>query len=131
MADLIVGLYENWLWLDERIETITREIEELGRREANCQRLMSIPGVDPLIFTAMVAAIGMDCRWSSIKSLRNFTSSPWSAATLLGRLYLQHSQKATSTPLKFRAADPTWAFELAGSALLWTESGSGGPRTAH
>lgn len=40
MADLIVGLYEDWLWLDERIETVTREIEELGQREANCQRLM-------------------------------------------------------------------------------------------
>jgi transposase len=58
MGDLIVGLYEDWLWLDERIETITREIEELGQREANCQRLMSIPGVGPLISTAMVAAIG-------------------------------------------------------------------------
>jgi transposase len=58
MADLIVGLYEDWLWLDERIETVTREIEELGQREANCQRLMSIPGIGPLISTAMVAAIG-------------------------------------------------------------------------
>jgi transposase len=58
MADLIVGLYEDWLWLDERIETVTREIEELSKKEANCQRLMSIPGVGPLISTAMVAAIG-------------------------------------------------------------------------
>ncbi len=58
MADLIVGLYEDWLWLDERIETITREIEELSQREANCQRLMSIPGVGPVISTAVVAAIG-------------------------------------------------------------------------
>jgi transposase len=58
MADLIVGLYEDWLWLDERIETVTREIEELGQREANCQRLMSVPGIGPLISTAMVAAIG-------------------------------------------------------------------------
>jgi transposase len=58
MSDLIVGLYEDWLWLDERIETVTREIEEVGRREANCQRLMSIPGVGPMISTAMVAAIG-------------------------------------------------------------------------
>ena len=28
MVDLIVGLYEDWLWLDERIETITGEIEK-------------------------------------------------------------------------------------------------------
>ncbi len=58
MADLILGLYEDWLWLDERIQTVTREIEELGQWEANCRRLMSIPGVGPLISTAMVAAIG-------------------------------------------------------------------------
>jgi len=58
MSDLIVGLYEDWLWLDERIETVTREIEEISRREANCRRLMSIPGVGPMISTAVVAAIG-------------------------------------------------------------------------
>jgi len=58
MSDLIVGLYEDWLWLDERIGTVTREIEEISRREANCQRLMSIPGVGPMISTATVAAIG-------------------------------------------------------------------------
>lgn len=38
MANLIVGHYDDWLWLDEHIETVTREIEELGQREANCQR---------------------------------------------------------------------------------------------
>ena len=48
MSDLIVGLYEDWLWLDERIETISREIEEISQREANCIRLMSVPGVGPL-----------------------------------------------------------------------------------
>jgi transposase len=58
MNGLIVGLYEDWLWLDERIETITGEIEEISKREANCRRLMSIPGIGPIISTAMVAAIG-------------------------------------------------------------------------
>ena len=58
MSDLIVGLYEDWLWLDERIETVSREIEEISQQEANCIRLMSVPGVGPLISTAVVAAIG-------------------------------------------------------------------------
>jgi transposase len=58
MNALIVGLYEDWLWLDERIETVTREIEEISQREGNCVRLMSVPGVGPLISTAVVAAIG-------------------------------------------------------------------------
>jgi transposase len=58
MTDLIVGLYEDWLWLDERIETITSEIEKIAAEEASCQRLMSVPGVGPIISTAMVAAVG-------------------------------------------------------------------------
>jgi transposase len=58
MSDLIVGLYEDWLWLDERIETLTGEIEQISHREANCTRLMSVPGIGPMISTAMVAAIG-------------------------------------------------------------------------
>jgi transposase len=58
MSQLIVGLYEDWLWLDERIETVTKEIEDLSQFEGNCRRLMSIPGIGPLISTAMVAAIG-------------------------------------------------------------------------
>lgn len=58
MADLIIGLYEDWLWLDERIETITGEIEKVAQQEPNCRLLMSIPGVGPIISTALVASIG-------------------------------------------------------------------------
>jgi transposase len=57
MSELIVGLCEDWLWLDERIETITKEIEEINQREGNYLRLMSVLGVGPLISTAVVAAI--------------------------------------------------------------------------
>ncbi len=58
MSDIIVGLYEDWLWLDERIEDTSNEIERISKGEANCQRLMSVPGIGPIISTAMVAAIG-------------------------------------------------------------------------
>ncbi|MHC2302870.1 hypothetical protein [Rhizobium mongolense] len=36
--------------------SIRRKIEEISQNEANCRRLMSVPGVGPLISTAMVAA---------------------------------------------------------------------------
>ena len=58
MRDLIVGLYEDWIHLDERIATLAGEIDQIGEKEANCQRLMSVPGIGPLISTAVVAAIG-------------------------------------------------------------------------
>ena len=57
-AKLIRDLYDDWCCLDERIETVTGEIEILSRSEAKCRQLMSVPGVGPLISTATVAAIG-------------------------------------------------------------------------
>lgn len=58
MDRIIVGLYEDWLWLDERIESTTSEIELISKKEGNCQRLMTIPGIGPMISTAIVAAVG-------------------------------------------------------------------------
>lgn len=58
MRAILIGLYGDWLWLDERIETVSREIEDISRAEENCVNAMTIPGVGPMIPTAMVAAIG-------------------------------------------------------------------------
>jgi len=58
MVRVIEGLAADWRWLDERIEGLSREIEELAKRDAGCERLMSIPGIGPIISSAMVAAIG-------------------------------------------------------------------------
>jgi transposase len=57
-AKLILGLYGDWCGLDERIEAVTSDIEEISRVEATCQRLMSVPGIGPLMSTGLVAAIG-------------------------------------------------------------------------
>lgn len=58
MEGIIVGLYEDWLWLDKRIEATTNEIGMINKRQDNCQRLMTVPGIGPMISTAIVAAIG-------------------------------------------------------------------------
>ena len=58
MCGIIMGLYEDWLWLDQRVEGTTSEIEAISQCEGNCQRLMSVPGIGPVISTAVVAAIG-------------------------------------------------------------------------
>ena len=39
-AKLIHGLYDDWCCLDERIETVTGEIEILSRSEAKCRQLI-------------------------------------------------------------------------------------------
>jgi hypothetical protein len=48
----------DWRWLDERIEGLSSEIEVLARQDARCDRLMSVPGIGPIVSSAMVAAIG-------------------------------------------------------------------------
>ena len=58
MRGLIAGLYEDWISLDERVESLSGEIDQIGEKETDCRRLKSIPGVGPLISTAVVAAIG-------------------------------------------------------------------------
>src|SRR5262245_18293275 len=58
MISIIQGLCDDWLHLDKRIEAITSEIEEISHKERNCRLLMSVPGIGPMISTAMVAAIG-------------------------------------------------------------------------
>ncbi len=58
MRAILTGLYGDWLWLDERIETVSGEIQDISRTEGNCAIAMTIPGVGPIISTAMVAAIG-------------------------------------------------------------------------
>src|SRR5467141_4784090 len=58
MLRVIEDLAGDWRRLDERIETLSREIEEIARQDAGCDRLMSVPGIGPIISSAVVAAIG-------------------------------------------------------------------------
>jgi transposase len=44
--------------LDERIEGLSTEITGLTDQDAACKRLMTVPGVGPIIPSAMIAAIG-------------------------------------------------------------------------
>ena len=58
MVRVIEGLTDDWRRLDERIEGLSGEIEELAKRDPGCARLMSVPGIGPIISSATVAAIG-------------------------------------------------------------------------
>jgi transposase len=55
MVRMIEVLTSDWRRLDERVERLSDEIEAI---DAGCERLMSVPGIGPIISSAMVAAIG-------------------------------------------------------------------------
>ena len=58
MLRIIEDLAGDWRRLDERIEGLSNEIETLARHDQACARLMTVPGIGPIISSAMVAAIG-------------------------------------------------------------------------
>jgi transposase len=58
MLRIIEELACDWRRLDERIERLSQEIETLARQNPACGRLMTVPGIGPIISSAMVAAIG-------------------------------------------------------------------------
>jgi transposase len=58
MLRVIEDLAGDWRRLDERIEGLSSEITALAEQDAACKRLMTVPGVGPIISSAMVAAIG-------------------------------------------------------------------------
>jgi transposase len=58
MTRLIEGLADDWRRLDDRIAGLSREIEAMARHDTGCERLMSVPGIGPIIASATVAAAG-------------------------------------------------------------------------
>ena len=58
MVRMVEDLTTDWHRLDERIEQLSEEITALSAQDAGAKRLMSVPGIGPIISTAMVAAIG-------------------------------------------------------------------------
>ena len=58
MVRVVEELAGDWCRLDERIEGLSTEIAALAYQDAACKRLMTVPGVGPIISSAMVAAIG-------------------------------------------------------------------------
>ncbi|AUQ99239.1 IS110 family transposase [Phaeobacter inhibens] len=91
MRKLILGLQQDWVWLDKRIEMTTYEIKDVSETEEGCQRLMTIPGIGPLISTAVVAVIGKGeaydrgrdfAAWLGLVPRQNSTGG----RTILGRI---------------------------------------------
>lgn len=55
---LLQQLREELQQLDLELGGVTREIGKLAREDESCQRLTSVPGIGPIISTALTAAIG-------------------------------------------------------------------------
>jgi hypothetical protein len=97
----------DWRRLDERIEGLSSEIEALARQDKGCERLMTVPGIGPIISSAMVAAIGT---WRCVHERPRLRR-------LAGARYLSRSRPATapsSADIETRQSLPARLFVQAG-----------------
>jgi transposase len=82
MVGVIEGLAEDWRRLDQRIEQLSGEITALAHQDAGCKRLVSVPGIGPIISSAMVAAIGDFAAWLGLVPKQISTGD----RTILGKI---------------------------------------------
>jgi transposase len=58
MRNLVSLLWSEWKDLEQQLVGMNQEIEQIASSDPACQRLRQIPGIGPLVATAIVAAIG-------------------------------------------------------------------------
>lgn len=55
-SDLVTDLYKELLEISEKIEVLTRKLENISKENETCQRLLAVGGIGPITATALVAA---------------------------------------------------------------------------
>ena len=55
---LLAGLQEELVHLDERVKDLDGQLKVLSERHEGCRQLQTIPGIGPLIATALIGAVG-------------------------------------------------------------------------
>jgi transposase len=64
MRNLIARLWSEWKDLELQIAEMNDEVERIASSDAACRRLRQIPGIGPLVATAIVASIGNGAAFS-------------------------------------------------------------------
>src|SRR5260370_552609 len=81
MRNLVAMLWSEWKGLELQIVQMNDEVERIASSDAACRRLRQIPGIGPLVATAIVASIG---NGAAFRKGREF-------AAWMGLLPKQHS----------------------------------------
>ena len=128
MVNMIKDLAGDWHHLDQRIDEVTGEIETLARDDEACQRLMTVPGIGPIIASAMVATIGDGSALPPRTRLRRLARAR--AATDLDRRsnhpwpHLQAREQLSSHALRAGGSGRAVTAGQLAQAQLWPVVGS-------
>ena len=66
---LVQRLFTRWQSLEKERAELDRDIARIAKEHPFCQRLMSIPGIGPLIATALFAAVGNAAQFRTARDL--------------------------------------------------------------
>jgi transposase len=58
MRNLINVLWSEWKLIEQQLDELNEELERICAADAGCTRIRQIPGIGPVVATAIVAAIG-------------------------------------------------------------------------
>ncbi len=120
MVRTIEGLSADWHRLDERIEGISTEIEELARQDAGCERLMSVPGIGPIISSAMVAAIGTGDAFTKGRDFAAWLGLVPKQISTGDRTILGKISKCGNRYLRVLFVQAAWVVLVKAKASRWT-----------
>lgn len=87
--EILRDLYDDFVRLEQRIATVSKEIKVIADADERARRLMTIPGIGPLGATAIIAAIGDTSRFKRARDV----------AAWLGLVPRQHSTGGKQTLL--------------------------------
>jgi len=89
MRRLLADLLDDLRHIEERIAAVTREIEANAAQDERSRRLMTVPGIGPLVATAILASAGDGRQFRSARDM----------AAWLGLVPRQHSTGGKNTLL--------------------------------
>jgi len=113
--DLLSGLWEEMIHLEQRVAEYDLQIETLSKQSEVCQRLMTVPGVGPMVATALVASVADGKVFKSGREM----------AAWLGLVPRQHSTGGKPKLLGISKRGDTYLRKLiihgARATLRWTD----------
>lgn len=113
--ELLSGLWEEMIHLEQRVSEYDLQIELLSKQSDVCQRLMTVPGIGPMVATALVASV------SDGKAFKNGREM----AAWLGLVPRQHSTGGKPRLMGISKRGDTYLRKLlihgARAALRWTD----------
>jgi len=113
--ELLSGLWEEMIHLEQRVSEYDLQIEVLSKQSDVCQRLMTVPGIGPMVATALIASVADGKAFKSGREM----------AAWLGLVPRQHSTGGKPRLLGISKRGDTYLRKLlihgARAALRWTD----------